>query len=61
MLSLFLGIVFLIENIISVSTYVGITILNLLELSVTVMCLIVHTDVITTYDIINFNIEFFIG
>ena len=46
---------------ISVSKYVVITIINFLKDSIIAMCLIVHTDVITIYDIINFNIEVFIG
>ena len=47
----------MIETIIYVSNYVVITILIFLKLSITAMCLIVRTDVITMYDLINFNIE----
>ena len=54
-----LGIIFVIETIISVGNYVVVAILNFLQFSNTVMCFIVRTDGITMYNFINFNIEAF--
>ena len=53
----YLGIIFLIETMIYISNYMAITILNVLKLSITSMCLIVRTDLITIYYITIFNIE----
>ena len=53
----YLRIMFLIETMIFVSKYVLITML-IFKFSITAICLIVRTEVITIYDIINFNIEF---
>ena len=47
------------RKMISVSNYVVITILISLKFSIAAMFLIVCTNVISMYDIINFNIEFF--
>ena len=44
---------------ISVSSYIVIIILNYSKFSITAMCLIVPTDIIITYDIINYIIEIF--
>ena len=55
----YFGIMFLIDTMISDSNYMVITILIFKKFSITPMCLIVRTDGITMYDIINFSIEVF--
>ena len=54
----YLGIIFLIESIISVIDYMVITI-KTFKFFVTAMWLVVRTDLIAIYDIIIFNIEVF--
>ena len=46
---------------ISASKYVIIAILDFFKFFITAMCLILSTDVITMYEIINFNIDIFTG
>ena len=47
----------MIKTMISICKYVVIAIIIVFKFSITAMCLIIHTEFIKMYDIINFNIE----